>query len=79
MRLILVFFPNGDEALVLAEGEPEGGPDEDKVADEARPGFGLVVGVSVFEFKASASDAEVVPQRPGERDDEAYEHPENGE
>ncbi len=30
-----------------------------------------------FKFKATASDAEVIPQRPGECDDEAYEHPEN--
>ena len=37
------------------------------------------MGVSVVEFKATAGDAEVVPQRPGERDDEAYEHPEDGE
>ena len=77
--LVLVFFPNADEALVLAEGKPEGGPDEDEVADEASPSFCLVVGIAVFKFKAAAGDAEVVPQRPGERDDEAHEHPENGE
>ena len=35
------------------------------------------MGVAVFEFKATACDAEVVPQRPSEGDDEAHEHPEN--
>ena len=35
------------------------------------------MGVAVFEFKAAAGDAEVVPECPGERDDEAYEHPED--
>ena len=37
------------------------------------------MGVTIFEFKAAASDAEVVPKRPGESDDEAHEHPEDGE
>ena len=37
------------------------------------------MGVAIIEFKASASDAEVVPERPSKRDDEADEHPENGE
>ena len=37
------------------------------------------MGVAVIEFKATASDAEVVPKCPGKSDDEAYEHPEDGE
>ena len=63
--------------MVLACCKPECRPNKDEVADEACPSFCLVVGVSVFEFKATASDAEVVPESPGECDDEAHEHPEN--
>ena len=37
------------------------------------------MGVAVIEFKATASDAEVVPERPSKRDDEAHKHPEDGE
>ena len=76
-RLLLLLAPYADKALVLAGGKPERGPDEDEVADEASPGFGLVLGA--FEFEAAAGDAEVVPQSPSERDDEAHEHPEDGE
>ena len=64
--------------MVLACCKPERWPNEDEVADKACPSFGFVVCVAVFEFKAAASDAEIIPQRPRKCDDEAYKHPENG-
>ena len=74
---MLILSPHSDEAFVLAEGEPACRPDEDEVADEACPGFCLVLGA--FKFEAAAGDAKVVPQSPCESYDEAYEHPENSE